>query len=77
MALVGTIDLMRPEDHRILDMGAFTPEGVRGTARLAGGADLIRWDDHQMMTFGAISAGQRPTSKFVGSFMFFRLRPRS
>lgn len=77
MALVGTIDLVRPEDHRILELGAFTPEGVKGTSHLVGGMDLFRWDDRQVICLGAISAGPVPTSKFIGSFMFFRLRPRS
>jgi hypothetical protein len=77
MALVGTVDLLRPEEQQFLEFGAFTPEGVRGTAHLAGAMNPMRAEDLAFLNFGAPSTGLRPTSKFIGSFMFFRLRPRS
>jgi len=45
MALIGTVNLLRPEDRQLLQFGAYTRE-----ARV---------------------------SRFLGFFMFFRLRPRS
>lgn len=77
MALVGTVDLLRPEKQQFLEFGVFTPEGVRGTAHLVGAMNPMRAEDMVFLNFGVPSTGQRPTSKFIGSFMFFRLRPRS